>query len=159
VKRTILLVGLLASFLALQGCSVISDLGKVVDAAAAAVPILQSLGVNVPTLAVAYVDDVASCVAGQNGSTQPSSAQYAAIVGCLAGDVAPTLGPGVASAVVAIVAQIAKDVQNLLAENGPQTAVFMQIPAHKLSAKDTAKLKTIIAKAVTVHAALKPMRH
>ena len=86
IKQLILLPILL-----LAACSAISTLEAVVNATAAAVPILEAAGINVSPQAVTYIDAVANCAGSQSGSTAPTDQQILAIAGCMASQIAPTL--------------------------------------------------------------------
>lgn len=97
----------------LVACGAFTKLQTVIDAAAAAVPVLESAGVNIPPVVVAYVEGVAGCVANQVGNPTPE--QIAAITSCLAGIVVPTLPPGMAKEIVVVVQGLATAVENYLA--------------------------------------------
>jgi hypothetical protein len=152
MKRFLLLAFTLPAFLVLQGCSVVTTLENLIQATSDALPILEGLGVQVPASVVIYVTDAAQCEALQNGSTQPTGAQLAAISACLAADIAPTLGGGVASAIVAIVAQIAKDIEIYEQQNPPTSSapVAAQRVAKNLSASDAKRLAALELKAVQI---------
>jgi len=146
------------SILLLAGCSVLSSLEAVINATASAVPILEAAGVNVPPQAVTYIDAVANCAGSQNGSTAPTDQQILAIAACMASQIAPTLPPGTASAIVSIVGAVAKDVANFLAQH-PPAAPNPQTKLASMSAGDQAKVAAIEAKAAGVHAKLKALKH
>jgi hypothetical protein len=109
---------LLALSLSLTGCGALSTLNIVVTATEAAIPILQAAGVPIPPQVPAYVADVAQCISANGSTANPTTAQLAAISGCLAGLVAPTL-TGLPAAIVSIIGQVAKDVAQYLAQVPP----------------------------------------
>ena len=153
LKRSAILVTLL-----LAGCSVLSTLEAVVNATAAAVPILQAAGVAVPAAAVTYIDAIAACAGDQNGSTAPTGSQVLAIAGCMAAQIQPILPPGTASTIVAIVGQVAQDVAKFLAQHPPTVALNAKA-SHPTAPGYSAKLKQIEAKAAGVHGTLKSLKH
>jgi hypothetical protein len=142
--------------LVLVACGTLSTLQLIVDATAAAVPILQAAGVPIPASVPAYIAAVANCIGSQIGT--PTPAQIAAISECMAKQIAPTLPPGIPQAVADIVALIAQDVVNYLQQN-PAPVVGSTHTAHaitKLSDSDIAKLQAMRTKAqqtvVAIHA-------
>ena len=97
----------------LAGCGAFTTLQIVVDAAEAAVPILEASDVPIPPQVITYVSDVAQCIAGQTGNPTPT--QILAMTTCMAGLVAPTL-TGLPAAVVAAVEAVAQAVEKYLAQ-------------------------------------------
>ena len=152
-------IALIGLVLLMTGCSAISTLEAVVDATEAAIPILQAAGAPIPPVVLTYVTDVGQCIAGQNGSTAPTDAQLLAVAGCLGSAVAPSLPPGVGSAIANIVSTIATDVSKFLAQHPPPTAAAkLARGGHPLSAKDAAKFSTLKTRAQVAVATLKAMR-
>lgn len=152
MKRALILPALL-----LIGCSAISTLQAVVDSTAAAIPIFQAAGVNIPAVAVTYVNDVAQCVAGQNGATTPTDAQLLAIAGCLGTKVAPTLPPGTASTIVSIISSVVNDVAAFLAQHPAPMPTLTSARSH-LSTSDSTKLKLMESKAASTINQLAPFK-
>lgn len=107
-NTSVIAVLVVASLLALTGCGILQSLQLIVDATAAAVPILQAEGVNVPPQAAAYIGDVAACIGNTFGN--PSPAQLLVIATCLGEKVKPTLPPGAAQALISIIDLVANDV-------------------------------------------------
>jgi hypothetical protein len=111
IFSSLALLALLALTLALSGCSVLASLQIIVDATAAAVPVLEAAGVPIPPEVPTYIADVADCIGQQTGT--PTPAQLTSIASCLATKAVPQLS-GLPSAIVNIVAQIAMDVSQYL---------------------------------------------
>jgi hypothetical protein len=151
-------VGTLVLALVMTGCSSLSVLQAVVDATAAAVPILQAENVPVPPQVPVYLAAVSDCIGGQTGN--PTTAQLAEISACFAKQVAPALPTGVSRAVVNIVALVVQDVAKYLEKNPAPVAakgptVNRPIP---LSAGDAAKVETMRGKAKQTTAAIKAIK-
>lgn len=154
-------IGALVLALIMTGCGSLGVLQAVVDATAAAVPILQAENVPVPKEVPVYLAAVSDCIGGQTGN--PTTAQLAEISSCLARQIAPTLPAGVSRAVVSIVALVAQDVAKYLEKNLPPAPVVAAkgptvsrpIP---LSAGDVAKVEAMRGKARQTTAALKGIK-
>jgi hypothetical protein len=137
---------ILALLLATVSCGVLSTLQVVVDAAAAAVPILEAAGVPIPPALPAYVAAVSDCI-GNADTTNPTTGQIATIAACLANQVEPALPPGLPQAVANIIGQIAKDVANFLAQNnvkGIRAGTTANVP---LNAREARTFHDLTAKA------------
>lgn len=142
------------------GCGSLDVLQAVVDSTAAAVPILQAAGVPIPPEVPTYISAVANCIGSQTGS--PTSTQLAAISGCLARQVAPTLPAGIPQAIANIISLVSQDViRYLQAHPAPVVAVpatvARQTVSNPLGSRDTAKVEAMRIKAQATVVALKPL--
>ena len=108
----------------LAGCGAFTTLQIVVDAAEAAVPILEASGVPIPPQVITEVSDVAQCIAGQTGN--PTPAQILSITTCMTGLVAPTL-TGLPAAVVSAVEAVIQAVEKYLAQQATATPANIKI--------------------------------
>lgn len=134
------------------GCGYLTVLDTVISATEAAIPVLESAGVNIPTAVLTYTEDVAQCVGAENGSTQPPVSQYTEIAACLAKVVEPGL-TGVPATVVAVIQGVAQAVEKFLEQNPPAAktvAATAKQPPHSWSDKDVARFNQIKTRAAIV---------
>ena len=150
----------LALILLQTGCGVLSTLQVIVDTTAAAVPILQAAGVPIPPALPLYVADVAECIANVN-TNNPTTGELVSIAACLATHAAPQVPAGTPQAIANIIAAIAQDVANFLAQNDIQSvrikAPSGQYEYRKFSSRETRKLIELAAKAKTTATAARAM--
>lgn len=130
----------------LNGCSTLSTLQTIADVTAAAVPILQDVGVPIPAQVVAYVGDVANCIAAQ--TADPTPVQLVQIGTCLASQILPALDPNLPPYVTSIINTIAKDIEAYVSKYPPGLKVSRAAPATlHFNPTDTVKFLSIRAKA------------
>jgi hypothetical protein len=137
---------ILALLLATVSCGVLSTLQVVVDAAAAAVPILEAAGVPIPPALPAYVAAVSDCI-GNADAANPTTGQIATIAACLANQIEPALPPGLPQAVANIIGQIAEDVAKFLAQNDVKKIKAGSVASVPLNARETRAFHSLTAKA------------
>ena len=113
LSKTVLPASLLLFVtLALTGCGFsLAPLQVIVDATAAALPVLEATGVPIPAQVVTYVGDVANCIGSL--TTAPNASQIATVSTCLTGQVAPQL-TGLSKTIVTAIGVVVQAVQQFL---------------------------------------------
>lgn len=152
LSKTVLPASLLLfATLALTGCGFsLSPLQAIVDATAAALPILQAAGVPVPAQATMYVGDVANCIGSL--TTAPNASQIAAVSTCLTGQVAPQL-TGLSKTIVTAIGVVVQTVQQFITKAPTMQAQVAKVkvltPAQNsqiATMQSTARVTAIAAK-------------
>lgn len=144
MKARVTLTVLLFVSLCLTGCGLsLGPIQAIVDATAAALPVLTAVGVPVPPQVALYVGDVAQCIGSLSGTPTPN--QLTTVSTCLANQVAPQLN-GLPKAVITIVSLVITDVQQFLVK---APAMQAQMAKRTLSPAQVSQIATMQTKART----------
>jgi hypothetical protein len=142
--------------LVMVACGVLSTLQVIVEATAAAVPILQAAGVPVPAAVPLYVAAVAECI-GNADVADPTTGQLVTIANCLASQIAPILPAGTPSAVASIIQAIINDVGVFLSHNEVASMRDGTIKPRAMTAREASKFHALTSKARSTAAAARKL--